>query len=140
MSVDGTIVLPEIIFGDINKSGNNTIILSRIDQHLMAYTSNEWNRVEDKINLLSENNESMRRLRQFFVGGAAVFEIEKHRELVIPKEYIGYANLKQHIVILGFIDHFEIWSKEIHDKRRMYLYVVDSIHDRPDPIWTSGVI
>lgn len=115
MDGDGAIILPQIIFNTIRESGTNTIYITTMDDCLFAYTSAGWRKIEERILALAETPDSMRRFRRVFIGGAFECEIKSRRRIYISSTLRQYAMLEKDIIILGVIDHFEIFSKEHHD-------------------------
>ena len=54
----------------------------------------------------------MRRFRRVFSGGAFECSCDKHERILIPAPLRQYAELDKQIVLVGVLDHFEIWSQE----------------------------
>lgn len=111
----GRIIIP-VRFRDVIKAGGaNGIMVSRMDKSLFAYTYDEWSRIETKILSLAEKSDHMRRFRRVFVGGASDCSIDKQGRILIPPVLRQYAGLEKEIVLVGVLDHFEIWSQENWD-------------------------
>ena len=82
---------------------------------LFGYTYTEWEKIEDRILSLAEKSESMRRFRRLFIGGAFDCVIDKQDRVLIPPTLRQYAGLDKEIVLVGVLDHFEIWSRTSWD-------------------------
>lgn len=91
-------------------------MVTRMDRSLFAYALNEWGKIEDRIMALAEKSEHMRRFRRVFVGGAFECVCDKQGRVLIPPTLRAYAELEKEIVLVGVLDHFEIWSRENWDK------------------------
>ncbi len=87
-------------------------MVTRMDRSLFAYALNEWSKIEDRIMALAEKSEHMRRFRRVFVGGAFECVCDKQGRVLIPPTLREYAELEKEIVLVGVLDHFEIWSRE----------------------------
>jgi MraZ protein len=61
-------------------------------------------------------SENMRRIRRYFVGGAFDCNLDKQGRVLIPPTLRGYAELEKDIVLVGLLDHFEVWSKDNWEK------------------------
>lgn len=87
-------------------------MVSRMDSALVAYTYSQWNHIEAKILTMAEKSENMRRFRRVFIGGAFDCVYDKQDRILIPPTLRQYAGLIKEIVLVGVLDHFEIWSRE----------------------------
>jgi MraZ protein len=54
----------------------------------------------------------MRRFRRVFIGGAFECNCDKQDRILIPPSLRQYAELDKEIVLVGVLDHFEIWSRD----------------------------
>jgi MraZ protein len=61
---------------------------------------------------LAEKSNNMRRFRRVFIGGAFECTCDKQDRILIPPTLRQYAELDREIVLVGVLDHFEIWSRE----------------------------
>jgi MraZ protein len=87
-----------------------------MDKGLVAFTLKEWEKIESRILALAEKSENMRRFRRVFIGGAFECNCDKQDRILIPPTLREYAGLGKEIVLVGVLDHFEIWSRENWDK------------------------
>ncbi len=108
----GRIIIPTRFRDLIKESNLNGVMVSRMDRCLVCYTIDEWIKIENKILSLAQKSESMRRFRRVFIGGASECACDKQERILIPPMLRQYARLEKEIVIVGVLDHFEIWSKE----------------------------
>ncbi len=108
----GRVIIPSR-FRDIIRNGESDgVVISRMDGTLYAYTFEEWKKIENKILSLAEKSESMRRFRRIFIGGAFECFCDKQDRVLVPPALRQYAKLEKDIVLVGALDHFEIWSVE----------------------------
>lgn len=108
----GRIIIPAR-FREIIKDGDKAgVMISKMDKGLVAYTFEEWRNIEEKILSLAEKSESMRRFRRVFIGGASECLCDKQDRILIPVPLRLYAGFNKGIVLVGVLDHFEIWSRE----------------------------
>jgi len=118
LDAKGRIIVPAR-FRDIIRANGDGIMVSRMDSCLLAYTFPEWHQIESRILALSEKSETMRRFRRVFVGGAFECTTDKQERILIPPTLRQYAELDKEIVLVGVLDHFEIWSRENWDSENM---------------------
>jgi MraZ protein len=69
----------------------------------------------------------MRRFRRIFIGGAYECPCDNQKRLLIPAPLREYAGLKREIVVVGVLDHFEIWAKKRWDQENELL--MEDMHD-----------
>ena len=115
----GRIIIPARFRDEIRAGGGDRIMVSRMDSCLLAYTLEQWSKIETRILSLVEKSENMRRFRRVFVGGAFECAPDKQERILIPPTLRQYAGLDREIVLVGVLDHFEIWSRESWDSENM---------------------
>jgi MraZ protein len=108
----GRIIIPTRFRELIRAGGNDAIMVTGMDRCLFAYTLDEWGTIEARILARAENSDTMRRFRRFFVGNAHECQFDRQGRVLIPPQLRAYAALEKEIVLVGVLNHFEIWSKE----------------------------
>jgi MraZ protein len=108
----GRVIIPARFRDVLKAGGGDGVMLSRMDSSLFAYTFEEWKKIEDKILAMAEKSEAMRRFRRVFIGGAFELNCDKQGRVLIPPTLRHYAGVQKEIVLVGVLDHFEIWSRE----------------------------
>ena len=116
IDVKGRIIIPRRFRDVISDRDGHRLMVSRMDRSLEVYALREWEKIESKILSLAEKNDNMRRFRRVFIGGAFECVWDKQDRILVPPTLRGYATLDKEIVLVGVLDHFEIWSRENWDK------------------------
>jgi len=85
---------------------------------LWLYTSEKW---EEEIgNPIKENtdpfSEQDLRVVRKFVGPSQPVEIDKAGRILLPESLRKYAGISKDCVIVGLLDHIEIWDQDRHEK------------------------
>jgi len=117
----GRIIIPARFRDVIKAQESNGVMVSRMDGGLVAYTYDEWHNIETRILSLAEKSENMRRFRRVFIGGAFECACDKQDRILIPQNLRQYAELNKEIVLVGVLDHFEIWSRKSWDTENIHL-------------------
>jgi len=117
----GRIIIPARFRDVIKAQGSNGVMVSRMDGGLVAYTYDEWRKIETRILSLAEKSDNMRRFRRVFIGGAFECSCDKQDRILIPQNLRQYAEIDKEIVLVGVLDHFEIWSRKSWDKENIHL-------------------
>jgi len=120
LDAKGRIIVPAR-FRDLIRANGDGVMVSRMDSCLLAYTFPEWRQIESRILALSEKSETMRRFRRVFIGGAFECPCDKQERILVPPSLRQYAGLEKEIVLVGVLDHFEIWSRENWDKENTHM-------------------
>jgi MraZ protein len=117
----GRIIIPSRFRQVIREGGADAVMITRMDKSLFAYELDEWGKIEEKILALAEKSDAMRRFRRFFIGGAFECTCDKQGRVLIPPTLREYAHLGKDIVLVGVLDHFEIWSKDNWEKENQLM-------------------
>lgn len=117
----GRIIVPAR-FREMIKSGDRPgVIITKLDGGLVAYTDETWTQIESKIMSQAIKSEAMRRFRRIFIGGAFPCHCDKQDRVLVPPTLREYAHLEKEIVLVGVLDHFEIWSKQYWERENTEL-------------------
>ncbi len=108
----GRIIVPTRFRDAIKAGGSGAVMVSRMDTCLVSYPLDEWRKIESRILALAEKSDSMRRFRRVFVGGAFECPGDRQERILLPPTLRQYAQLEKEIVMVGVLDHFEIWSRK----------------------------
>jgi len=117
----GRVIIPTRFRDIIRADGADGLMISRMDSCLVGFTFNEWRNIESKILAMAEKNDNMRRFRRVFIGGSFECSCDKQDRILVPPSLRQYADLEKEIVLVGVLDHFEIWSRDNYDKETMVL-------------------
>ena len=89
------------------------ILTKGIDSCLEIYSTEEWERLEDKIAKLPESDPAVRSFIRHFFANAAECTFDKQGRIVIPSELIRYAQIQKELVTMGAMRKIEVWSIEV---------------------------
>jgi MraZ protein len=96
----------------LKQSSVEGLVVSKMDGALFCYTFEEWHKIEERILNLAEKSENMRRFRRVFVGGAFECLLDKQGRILIPPSLRQYSGLNKEVVLVGVLDHFEVWASD----------------------------
>ena len=106
------IILP-VRFRDLMlEKYDSALVITCFDKCLLAYPTDEWEDVQEKIRKLPSGDSSVRSFKRSIIASAMDCKVDKQGRVLIPSSLKTYANLERDIVIAGMIDHFEIWNGE----------------------------
>lgn len=100
--------------------GDSFVLTKGLDECLMAYDTEEWQKFEEKLQSLPVTNKNARKLVRHFSGGAADATCDAQGRILIPPNLREYASLIKDAVLLGMGNRVEIWSKEKYEEYGTY--------------------
>lgn len=100
--------------------GDSFVVTKGLDECLMAYDTEEWQRFEEKLQGLPVTNKNARKLVRHFSGGAADVNCDGQGRILIPSNLREYASITKEVVLLGMGNRVEIWSKEKYNEFGTY--------------------
>jgi len=108
----GRLIIPARFRDVLKQSSMDGLMISAMDGALTCYTSEGWHKIEERVLNLSSKSENMRRFRRIFIGGAHECLLDKQGRILIPPSLRQQAGLAKEVVLVGVLDHFEVWAKE----------------------------
>lgn len=105
----GRVFMPAKLREDL---GNSFMLCRGIEgkRCLCIYSTEEWNRLDEKIRELPTMKAS--KVRRFLYAGAAKLDCDAQGRVLLPAPLREYAELKGEICILGMSTHLELWNSE----------------------------
>lgn len=92
--------------------GRKAVITRGLDSCLFVYPSSEWEKVAEKLAVLSIGQKDTRDFVRLFLAGAAEVEIDSLGRILIPDFLSEYAGLRGEASVIGVFRRVEIWNKE----------------------------
>ena len=112
LDTKGRLIIPTRFRDVVNQSRVEGLMVSKMDGALFCYSFEEWQKIEQRVLNTAVKSDTIRRFRRFFIGGAFDCPHDKQGRILIPPSLREYAGLRKEIVLVGVLDHFEIWAKE----------------------------
>lgn len=81
---------------------------------LWLYPYAEWEKVRDRINVLSMVKQTHRNLQLKLVGAAAVVEPDGAARILLPANQRATTGIEKKAVLLGMGNKFDLWSEQAH--------------------------
>nr|WP_297172925.1 division/cell wall cluster transcriptional repressor MraZ [uncultured Agathobaculum sp.] len=102
--------------------GEHFTVTKGLDGCLSVYPEKEWERFEERIRALG-NGEKARRVKRYYFANAFDAQLDAQGRMLIPAGLREFADLQKDVVVIGQLDHAEIWNSE---KWRIYNEEVDA--------------
>lgn len=99
-------------FKEVLKNRNqNTLVLTVFDDCIYAYPYDVWEELEKKASQLPLTNKAARRFKRMFFSSAVDVSIDRQGRIHIPQLLRDDVEIDKDVVVLGNLDHIEIWAK-----------------------------
>lgn len=107
----GRVSIPAKFREVLAAKGDGRLVMTHLDNHLIAYSFDEWRVFEEKMSMLPFTNDEAASFVRYLVGGAMDCEVDKQGRVLIPPSLRESAGLETEVVLAGALRKFEIWDK-----------------------------
>ena len=133
----GRVKIPPKFKETLKDKYQNTLVLTVFDDCIYAYPYDIWEELEKKAVNLPLTNKAARRFKRMFFSSAQDVNIDKQGRILIPSVLRDDAEIDKDVIILGNLDHIEIWSKKRWDSESKALR--DSEEELAEEIEKLGI-
>lgn len=96
--------------------GENAYITIGHDKCLAIYTEEGYAKLQENLMQFSDNKQDHRMHVRAIVANTKECDFDTHGRVNLPANLIAFASINKEIVIVGNLDHVEVWSKESWDE------------------------
>lgn len=91
--------------------GKRAVITRGLDNCLVIYPLEGWNKVANKLENLPDGQVNARGFTRIMLSGATDVELDKLGRILVPDHLKDYAQLKKNVAILGLSNRIELWDE-----------------------------
>ncbi len=95
--------------------GTSVVVNRGFDGCLNVYSFEQWQTIYEKLKAMPSNKKEARKFVRLFTAKASEIEFDKLGRINLPKSLIDEANLTKECVVVGVVDHVEIWDAKSWD-------------------------
>ena len=117
-SVDskGRVAIPAKMRSALNPEAKNTFTMTRgFEKCVFLYPQDRWAEMEDEFATLSPFNREARAFVRNIVRWAEEVVLDKQGRVSLSKPLVEFAELSERALIIGALDHIEIWDPDAFD-------------------------
>ena len=92
---------------------DTSVVITNMDKCLVAYPLEEWRKLEEKALKLPSMQKDVLEFLRYFFSGAEEVELDKMDRIHIPQSLKLSGNLNKEAVVVGIINRFEIWDRNL---------------------------
>ena len=107
----GRLIIPSK-FRDVFKEYRieSFVVTRGLDRCLFVFTADVWREQEKKFKAMPFTRQESRQFNRLYFSGAYEVSCDKQGRILIPQYLKDYAKIKDHVMIVGVSDRFEIWA------------------------------
>ena len=108
----GRIIIPTKIREQLTPT---VVVTIGFDKCIALYSMEGWEKFQTSLLTLPTNSQDARKHVRLIVGSASTLEFDKQGRINLPSNLLNHAGASKECVVVGVLDHVEIWSKEVWD-------------------------
>jgi MraZ protein len=108
----GRIIIPTKIRDQLTSS---VVVTIGFDKCISLYSMEGWEKFQTSLLALPNTMQDARKNIRVLVGSASTQEFDKQGRINLPSNLLQEATISKECIILGVLDHIEIWAKESWD-------------------------
>jgi len=109
----GRIIIPTKIRDLLTST---VVVTIGFDKCIALYSLQGWEKFQNSLLALPSNSQDARKHVRLIVGSASALDFDKQGRINLPANLLEHAGASKECVVVGVLDHVEIWSKEVWDK------------------------
>jgi MraZ protein len=115
LDAKGRVAIPARVRRSDDGAHDRFVLAPGLDRCVYAYPPDEWRVLEDRLRAMSFEKSSQRRYARLLLSRAADVALDKQGRVMVPAELLSYARITGEVLIVGALDHLELWSPEAFD-------------------------
>ena len=96
--------------------GDNAVMTIGNDQCIAIYAQSEWNKLQEKLLTYNSNSSDARKQIRMIAGNATEANCDSQGRVILPQNLLEHSDIIKEIVLVGNLNHIEIWAKEKWEK------------------------
>lgn len=113
----GRINIPAKLRKYVAPEANDTFTVTRgFEKCVYIYPQDEWVKMESAIRSLSPTDPDHRFFMRVLLQHATDFQLDAQARITIPKELLQHAEIDGAVLIIGQLEHIEVWNPKEYKK------------------------
>lgn len=109
----GRMRIPAQLIKQMGEGDSHTFVLNRgLEKNLMLYPKAVWDRMSEEVDRLNPYDQSNRKFIRYFYRGAQFVELDGSDRILIKKQLLEFADIKNEVVLFARGEQIEVWSGE----------------------------
>ena len=112
----GRLIVPSRLREEL--TGNKVVLARWLDNCIGVWWDEGWAKLEQDLVNLKRGTASSRRLVRLFSSSVHQDEVDKQGRVTVPAALRDYAGIDRDVVVIGAIDHGELWSPDTWEQEK----------------------
>ena len=113
----GRVSIPARFRRVLSVESNDTLVVLRgLDACVWLYPLEEFQRFEERLRARPMGDEASRRFQRMLLVDSRDETLDAQGRVAIPPRLIAHANLEKDVIVIGLLDHMEIWNPNLFDQ------------------------
>lgn len=113
----GRINIPAKLRKCVSPEANDWFTVTRgFEKCVYIYPQDEWEKLENSIRSLSPTDSEHRFFMRVLLQHACDMALDAQARITIPKELLHHAAIDGEVLILGMLEHIEVWNPREYTK------------------------
>jgi MraZ protein len=113
----GRVSIPARFRRQLSGEADETFVVVRgFESCIALYPSDEFRRLDERLRSRSFSDEANRRYQRMLLFDSRDEVLDAQGRVALPPRLIAHAQLTKDVVIVGLLDHLEVWNPELFDK------------------------
>lgn len=112
----GRVSIPARFRRQLSGEANDTFVILRgFDTCVALYPADEYRRMEERLRGRSFTDAANRRFQRMLLLHARDETLDAQGRVALPPPLITHAELGKDVLVIGVLDHIEIWNPQLFD-------------------------
>jgi MraZ protein len=112
----GRVAIPAKMRRALKPEANETFTATRgFEQCIFLYPLDRWEEMEDEFMRLNPYQREARDFVRTITRWAEDVSLDKQGRIVLPKRLMDFAGLSSEAIIIGSLDHIEVWDPQVFE-------------------------
>jgi MraZ protein len=100
-----------------SESDEALVVTRGLDGCLFVYPFDEWEKADEKLRALPITQANNRAFLRMLLSHAVTTSVDRQGRMAIPRNLLEMAGIESQVLIVGILDHFELWSPSVYEGR-----------------------
>jgi MraZ protein len=112
----GRISIPARFRRQLSGDAEETFVILRgLESCIALYPSDEFRRLDERLRGRSFSDENNRRYQRMMLFDSRDETLDAQGRIALPPRLITHAKLAKDVLIVGLLDHLEVWNPELFE-------------------------
>jgi transcriptional regulator MraZ len=112
----GRISIPARFRRQLSGDAEETFVILRgLESCIALYPSDEFRRLDERLRGRSFSDENNRRYQRMMLFDSRDETLDAQGRVALPPRLIAHAKLAKDVLIVGLLDHLEVWNPELFE-------------------------